>query len=115
MFMNEYEVEEMFLRAKNDNTPNRERGATILYNLMQWTNRNSDGWAYWPKPSRAARRLMEVLSKGDHVRYVVPIWPEDRPEDISSEELKAGLAPIKAFLTRMGVAHEEVFDNYLTT
>lgn len=109
MFMNEFEVEEMFLRAKNDNTPNRERGATILYNLMRWTNRNSDGWAYWQKPQRAAHRLMGLLQAGDQPRYVVPLWPEDGPQDITDEELKAGLAPIKAFLTRQGVSHDEVF------
>lgn len=27
-------------------------------------NRNSDGWAYWPKPFRAAARLMEPV-EGD--------------------------------------------------
>jgi hypothetical protein len=79
--------------------PDRELGLLVLTRLMNWTNRNSDGWAYWPKPVRAAKRLMELLDSGDH-------WD---PEDVTEAELKKAFTPIKSFLTRQGVDHGEVF------
>jgi hypothetical protein len=72
----------------------------IIDRLRYWTNRNSDGWAYWPKPVRAAKNLMVLLESGDR-------WD---PADVTEAELKKAIVPIKSFLTRHGVAHEEVLD-----
>ena len=63
----------------------------------RWADANSDGWAYWPKPARAARKLQMLL---DGKSCCSP--------DVSGAELKAALSPVKAFLTRHGVSHEEV-------
>lgn len=69
-----------------------------LDNLVQWTNCNSDGWAYWPKPCRAAAKLMEMIERDGTSRYK---YEPTRP-DVTVEEYKAALRPIKAFRTRFG-------------
>lgn len=99
MWMNEYEVEDAVLRFGVDGrTPNLGKAARNLMNLMHWTNRNSDGWPYWAKPARAAKQLMTLLQSVDR-------W---EPQDVTEAEVKKALVPVKAFLTRQGVAHEEV-------
>lgn len=97
MWMNEYEVDDA-VRRFNGTTPNLRRGAQVLHRLVRWTNRNSDGWGYWPKPSRAARSLMDLLYAADRFD----------PEDVTDAELARTLRPIKAFLTRQHVDHSEV-------
>lgn len=101
MFANEYEIQGYLARFNYGDTPNLNRASVTLYQLMQWTNQNSDGWAYWPKPCRAAKRLQEALYDADLARW-------DGVEDMSDADLKKALAPIKAFLTRQGVDHSEV-------
>ncbi len=91
MFLNEYEVDE-YLRMFGGDQPNLQQAAEALNRLMWWADANSDGWAYWPKPARAARKLQMLL---DGKSSCSP--------DVSGAELKAALTPIKAFLTRQGV------------
>lgn len=84
--------------------PNLKRAVYTLEALVDWTNSNSDGWHSWPKPGRAANKLQNiiensVLSHQGRTGYA---------SDISEAELKRALTPIKAFLTRQGVKHEEV-------
>lgn len=84
--------------------PNLKRAVKTLEALVEWTNENSDGWPYWPKPSRAASKLQEiiqnsVLSYQGRTGYA---------SDISEHELKQALIPVKAFLTRQKVDHSEV-------
>jgi hypothetical protein len=98
MWMNEWDIEEAIRRFDRPDTPNLGQGALILDRLMRWTNRNSDGWPYWSKPSNAARSLMKLLQAAD--RY--------DPVDVTPAELKKALSPIKAFLTRQGVSHDEI-------
>ena len=54
--MNTYDVEE----AVHTHASHPVLGPAVrtLENLVEWTNSHSDGWAYWPKPSRAAGQLM---------------------------------------------------------
>ena len=70
--------------------------ARTLQNLERWTNANSDGWPYWRKPANAAKRLMELLQKGDP--WITP--------PVTEAEYKAALRPIKAFRTRQGADFE---------
>lgn len=103
MWMNEYEIEQMLRRFDEDT--NLMRGARTLYRLMRWTNSHSDGWPYWQKPSRAATRLMKLLQAKDaEYRRTGDV------ADVDYKELQKTLTPIKAFLTREGVAHSEVFE-----
>jgi hypothetical protein len=61
---------------------------------MTWTNQNSDGWCYWPKPCRAAKNLQALLQS--HARYQ---WDTS---EVTAEEYRKALVPIKAFRTRQG-------------
>jgi hypothetical protein len=99
MFMNDHDIEDAAVRLRG--CPNLSIGVMVLARLAGWTNRNSDGWAYWPKPTNAARRLMELLQSADRF--------DPNPIDVTEEELRRTFTPIKAFLTRQGVDHAEIF------
>jgi hypothetical protein len=74
-----------------------------MVNLRDAADANSDGWAYWPKPARAARQLMELIERDGTWEYS---WRNarhnDRP-DVTREAYKRALVPIKAFRTRTGL------------
>jgi len=74
-----------------------------LENLREWTNRNSDGWAYWKKPVRSAQRLMELIDGDGTHKYGAR-----RREDVTLEAYRKALVPIKAFRTRQGADFEIV-------
>lgn len=100
-FMNEYDITHAMHQAQAKRLPNLRRGAVILCNLRDWANDNSDGWAYWPKPARAAAKLMDLLDG--------PTLYSRGAKDCTEAQLKAALTPIKSFLTRQQVDHSEVF------
>lgn len=110
-FMNEYDIDQAlreygtngFVEPGRTVTPNRYFGAIVVANLAEWANEHSDGWCYWPKPVRAAARLIEHLSGGTYTER-----QERLQHDISDAELTASLRPIKAFLTRQGADHDSV-------
>lgn len=92
LFMNEWDV----ARASDLFAKHAVIGpATItLQNLVTWTNRNSDGWAYWPKPCRAAAKLQELIQNAERE------WRDVREITATADDLKRALSPIKAFRTR---------------
>lgn len=103
-WMNRFDIEEAYeyYDGRSIMLPNYFAAASILHELMDWTDQNSDGWPYWQKPSRAASRLMDHLS-GWRRRHI-----DNRREDgadLTVDELDAALKPIKAFLTRTANAH----------
>lgn len=107
-YMNEFEVEEQndraYMRSRfGEELPGICTAVATLQWLMHWTNHNSDGWAYWPKPVNAAKALIVLLEEynGSRMGHTCP------EEDIPSNELKKALQPIKAFLTRQGVHHSD--------
>lgn len=105
MFMNQWDVDDArrtFSSAGDLDTPNLEHAAETLFALMVWANNNSDGWHSWPKPSRASKSLQEVLTAKMRERY------SEDPTDITYAELRRILSPVKSFLTRQGVPHDEV-------
>lgn len=91
-FMNMYEVDDAVDRYRNH--PTLGPATETLRNLVNFTNNVSDGWAYWPKPARAAAKLMELI-EGDRFsdRFT------DR-EDVTAAQVRKTYTPIKAFLTR---------------
>jgi hypothetical protein len=101
-YMNTYEIEDAARRFRD----HAILGPAVqtLTNLMNWTNENSDGWAYWPKPARAAARLM-LLIEGDDPRSAVF---DRKREDVTLAEYRKALAPIKSFRTRQGATFEIV-------
>lgn len=107
MWLNEYEVEDAvhYLSPRASEFPNLLAGALTLQSLVRWTNRNSDGWPYWQKPSRAAKSLMEHLHR-EAIGRAIGRWDQRTDHDLTDAELKRALAPIKAFRTR----HSADFD-----
>lgn len=102
-YMNDYDLtraEERF-----GDHPILGPAVVTLGNLMEWANANSDGWAYWPKPARAAAKLMELI-EGDGSWF----YREQVADTVTVAEYRAALRPIKAFRTRHGAifAIEEV-------
>lgn len=103
--LNEYEVDDAQREAAQDfYRPNAQEAALTLGRLVDWTNSNSDGWAYWRKPSNAATKLQNLVQR-------VYGYGADSDTDLTAREVKAAYTPIKAFLTRNGTAHSEVFPN----
>jgi hypothetical protein len=103
-FMNEYEIDDVLEQwSVRRGHPILGPAAVTLFNLKTVANQNSDGWAYWPKPARAANKLMTLI-EGDR-SYDARFG--DR-EDVTVAQLKAAYAPIKAFLTRSGLTCEIV-------
>lgn len=100
LFMNELEVEEATARW-NDH-PVLGPATKTLHNLMRCANSNSDGWAYWPKPCRAARQLQELIKAADKDRR------ELRPVSVDAGAVRRAYSPIKAFLTRTKLTIEIV-------
>lgn len=104
-WMNEYEIDEALRFTARNELWYLRQGAEVLSRLRDWTNSHSDGWPYWQKPARAANRLMELLEKARRDER----QSDDELKDITEAELRQALSPIKAFLTRQGVDHNEIF------
>lgn len=92
LFMNQWDVEEAVDRFADD--PVLGPASQTLANLVEWTNCHSDGWAYWPKPCRAAAKLQELLEANHPYRK-----PWNAPAVTVAQYAKT-LVPIKAFRTR---------------
>jgi len=104
-FANDYDIATWQTRYNaNTGLPNLGKAADNLDALREWADANSDGWAYWPKPLRAAQALINNLRAADeaHRDYRREV------EDITDAQLAAALRPVKAFLTRQGVDHAGV-------
>ena len=87
LFMNECDIVQALQRTAQHAV--LHRGARFLEQLAAETNAHSDGWHSWPKPCRAARRLIELIQAGGNP---------------SPQELTKALAPIRSFYTRFGYA-----------
>lgn len=96
MFMNGWSIEDAADRWKNH--PTLGPATVTLRNLRDCADRNSDGWAYWPKPARAAARLMELI-QGDGT------WEahHGRRPEVTAAHVQAAYRPVRAFLTRSGL------------
>lgn len=103
MFMNEYDRTGAIYRFARANTPNRLALAVAVDSLATWADNNSDGWAYWPKPRQAAAKAIALIESRTNAENEA----QERT-DATDAEVKAALAPIKAFLTRQGVDHATV-------
>lgn len=95
MFMNEYEVNDALQRYAGH--PILGPATRTLEELVYWTNTHSDGWAYWPKPCRAAAKLQELLT-GDGTWF----YRDQLAGSVNEAEYRKALKPIKAFRTRQG-------------
>jgi hypothetical protein len=102
--LNEFEIETAQIKAADDiHRPNLQAAVLTLARLMEWTNSNSDGWAYWKKPVAAATKIQVLVRDYSHYDF--------EKGDIPARDLKAAYTPIKSFLTRQGVDHSVIFVN----
>ncbi len=98
-FMNEYDIADAFHRFENH--PVLGPATMTLMSLRDAANNNSDGWCYWPKPARAANKLMELIEgDGTHL-YRMRVG-----EIVTAAMVRKAYAPIKAFRTRSGIAFQ---------
>lgn len=93
--MNGYDIARAAARFDPDVVPNRARLVAVIDHLAQWTCANSDGWAYWAPPRRAAQRAIALVESTAY-----PEYERREREDITDAEVTAALRPIKAFLTK---------------
>lgn len=91
LYMNDYDIMRAveFYHAH----PVLSRATRTLANLASWTDRNSDGWAYWPKPAKAAEKLMTLIEQDKF----------NPNPDVTEADYKKALTPIKAFCTKNNV------------
>lgn len=97
-WLNRYEVEDYIRRAQHHHYPIAEKACLILNELVRWTDSHSDGWSSWPKPGRAAAKLMDAL----YYRFG-SAWDKRIQRDLTEAELRTLLTPIRSFLTRHNV------------
>lgn len=101
-FMNDYDLHSARQRFGRGDTPNRLALVMVVDNLREWADNHSDGWAYWPKPVRAAAKAIELIDG------LSPTKNDRREiEDITDAEMLAAVRPIKAFLTRQKVSAQD--------
>lgn len=101
-FLNDWEIDD---RARQyAEHPLLGPATQTLANLRDAANANSDGWAYWPKPARAAAKLMDVIDRDGTWEY----RHDDERADVTAAEVKAALRPVKAFRTRSGIAFDVI-------
>ena len=85
--MNTWEVDEA--RDRHRGHPVKGLASALLAKVRDLADERSDGWAYWPKPCRACKKLQELIQEKD-------------PSKVTVANLKKAVAPVKAFFTRMG-------------
>ena len=94
MFLNEFDADHAVSRYCGH--PILGPATSTLAELIDWTNENSDGWAYWPKPSRAARKLQELIGTGREY------YDDPSRASVTADDLKRAYTPIRAFATKHG-------------
>lgn len=93
MYMNDYDL--MTAGRRFENTPNRRAVVETVDNLRLWANANSDGWAYWPAPCRAARPLMRLVASTTNAMNDAMVATDATPTVV-----RRAASPLKAFCTR---------------
>lgn len=99
-YMNDYDLAMADQRYRRGETPNRYALVLVVAHLVEETNFVSDGWAYWPKPCRAAERAIREIESTAY-----PEHERRQHEDITDAELRAAVQPIRSFLTR----HRDIY------
>ena len=88
--MNQHDI--AWAYSRQHACPNVCKGIQLLYRLMQATMAQSDGWAYWPAPSKAASKLIALLKTAGNLNY-------DTSGTITAKQLKAAITPIRRMVT----------------
>ncbi len=96
MFMNTYDITDAAIRFREH--PTLGPATQTLMALRDAVDGCSDGWAYWPKPSRAAKGLMSIIDLASS-KY----WKAEGYE-VTPAMVRKAYVPIKSFRTRTGIA-----------
>ena len=99
LYMNYYDLAMARSRFTRSATPNRLALVMVVDNLREWADQNSDGWAYWPKPCRAAAPAMRLIDSTTNAEN-----NRQEREDITDAQMRRAVVPIKAFLSRQRVS-----------
>ena len=91
MWMNQAEIE--WAARQSHECPNVRKGVRLLYQLMQAVNDQSDGWAYWQAPSKAADKLIELLKTAGNLIY-------GTHGTITDADFRKAVTPIRSMVTR---------------
>jgi hypothetical protein len=95
-FANEWEIQEWRARTRGRGD-NLESAVLILQAIAADANAHSDGWAYWPKPCRAAAKLIALIQS--HTGNVGgPDYHKLTP--VHAADLRKALIPVRAFYTK---------------
>ena len=96
LYMNDYDIQMAQQILGSD--PVLGPAVRFLDEFRNEVNEHSDGWAYWSAPLKAAAALMTLIQAGVNARR------EGKAHGVTVENLKRAMAPIKAFMTRRGLA-----------
>jgi hypothetical protein len=102
-FMNESDIDQAAVQYEHH--PVLGPAVTTLDDLRMWADRNSDGWAHWPAPARAARLLMTLIEN----QQAADRASRESDRNLLAQtaaDLRRALAPVKAFRTRTGADFE---------
>lgn len=89
MFMNEYEIDLAVQVTQSGGSVVKYKAAKFLAAYRDEVNAHSDGWPYWSVATHAAKRIMELVKSR---------------EEVTEEQFRKAIIPIKAFYTRRGNA-----------
>ena len=92
MWMNQADIEDLNMNFNSHSCPNVRKGVRLLYRLMEAVNNQSDGWAYWATPGKAADKLMDLIQTTGNIWY--PLHGT-----ITPEQLKKAITPIRRMVT----------------
>ena len=92
MWMNQSDIEILYQNHDSHTCPNVRTGVRLLYRLMEAVNNQSDGWAYWAAPGKAADKLMDLIRTTGNILY--PLHGT-----ISDDQLKKAISPIRRMVT----------------
>ena len=101
-FMNDYDLDYARARFTRASKPNRLALVLVVDKLREWADQNSDGWAYWPKPARAAANAISYIESRTNQHNQM----QER-YDITDGEMRLAVRPIKVFLTRQKVPADQ--------
>lgn len=96
--MNQHEIE--WAAKQQHHCPNVRKGCTLLLRLVEAVNEQSDGWAYWSAPSKAAQKLIDLLSSTGNLNY-------GTSGSITPAELRKAIVPIRTMVTRQKTVQAE--------
>ncbi len=90
MWMNQAEIE--WVSERTHTCPNVRKGVRLLRRLVEAVNEQSDGWAYWSAPSKAADKLMDLVRNATELHC-------NATGTISDADLRKAITPIRTMVT----------------